>query len=78
MMIEIQPHSLILNLAKVSGLTITVLLESWKLNMLRGSSDSDLRLFSLGQQLSAKRTFAKRLLSLARLSVWVCCIDNIP
>lgn len=49
-MIKIKPYSLILNSAKVSVLTITVLLESWKLNTLGGSSDNELMLLSLNQQ----------------------------
>lgn len=49
-MIKIKPCSLILNSAKVSVLTITVLPESWKWNTLGGSSDNELMLLSLNQR----------------------------
>lgn len=45
-----KPYSLILNSAKVSVLTITILLESWKLDTIGGSSDNELLLLSLSQQ----------------------------
>jgi len=45
-MINRKPYSLILNSARVSVLTIRVLLESWKLNTLGGSSDNELLLVS--------------------------------